>query len=253
MAFFSSPNAWALWFLNLLQFCGSTKFWCELLWIHNFSVSKIVDPQNFQKAFHTFCGNTGAWFKILWIHIFLKSTLWIHKMALKVVWRFFGFDDTFVICNMLTFGNKLHLIYHSEELLDCWAAQGTGTLQHGWDQSKAGMWVTDLCTPLHVHGRCSTSGPKSNITAFSGDMHIPDAWPHMPPLWLLFAQVFDATARIMRHQTWVEGWWEVVKWWKWCSFNLCRCTSTLESLKFLWMNPLDEICFCDQCFLMRWS
>ena len=32
--------------------------------------------------------------------------------------KFFGFDDTFVICNMLTFGNKLHLIYHSEEILD---------------------------------------------------------------------------------------------------------------------------------------
>ena len=121
----------------------------------------------------------------------------------------------------------------------CAAAQGTGTLQHGWDQLKAGMWVTDLCTPLHFHGRCSTSGPKSNITTFSGDMHVSDALPHVPTLWLLVAQVFDATARTMRRQTWVEGWWEVVKWWKWCSLNLCRYTSTLASLRFLWMNPLD--------------
>ena len=107
-----------------VKFCGSTSWRFQKLWIH-----KMV-----QKHSKRFCGNTSVWFKFLWIHIFLKSTLWIHKMALSVVWS--------VLCFFWHISNLYHVELPEKtsfnwsfgRTLNGWTAPGTGTLQHGWDQ-----------------------------------------------------------------------------------------------------------------------
>ena len=72
------------------------------------------------------------------------------------------------------------------------------------ETNEAGFRVDhrSIGTVLHMCGGCSASGPNASIRRFDGDMYIPGASPHVPPLWSLFAQVFDA--RAMRRQTWLQ-------------------------------------------------